>query len=535
MPALPAWLLPWALHSTALAVVGLAALALAGAMPPRARVRWLQGVLVAALAGPWLIGAMAPVWSAAPGGVRVVSGVFVLAAPPRAGTGASSESLAIVWLAWLTGVLLRAGWLTAGAARVRAWARDAATLVDPVFAEAQRLVGTGAQAAVSAAVGQPLTWGLRIPQVLVPSDLVCRPVAQRHAVYVHELLHVVRGDTRWLWLEEAVRTVLWPLPAVWLLMPRLRLAREQEVDADVVSLTGAPQAYVAALVWSADRGARSTALASPFFLKRHQLLTRVASLTREVPMSRTHLFVSTGVLAGVLVTAAVGLSALAPFPAISQPVADPDAAGPAERRAVLPTLDQPLPRRVVAVEPLPPAGMRPDDAGARFRVHAVVDASGAVTEVRIVAPRKAAAPPHGDPAMRQAVLAAVRQWQFEAPAVAPMLVVTDVAVGAPEMRSADADTPVRVGGGVPAPRKIYDEAPVYPPVALEARVQGVVVIETIIERTGDVGEVRLLRSVPLLDQAALEAVRQWKYEPRPHRLQLTTTVNFTLAADDQPR
>lgn len=60
-------------------------------------------------------------------------------------------------------------------------------------------------------------------------------------------------------------------------------------------------------------------------------------------------------------------------------------------------------------------------------------------------------------------------------------------------------------------------------------------LETIIERTGDVGDVRLLRSVPLLDQAALDAVRQWKYEPRPHRMQVTTTVNFTLAADAQPR
>jgi len=58
-------------------------------------------------------------------------------------------------------------------------------------------------------------------------------------------------------------------------------------------------------------------------------------------------------------------------------------------------------------------------------------------------------------------------------------------------------------------------------------------VEAVLERTGDVESVRVLQSIPELDQAALDAVRQWKYEPQPHRLQMVMSINFTLAADDR--
>ncbi len=93
--------------------------------------------------------------------------------------------------------------------------------------------------------------------------------------------------------------------------------------------------------------------------------------------------------------------------------------------------------------------------------------------------------------------------------------------------------PVRVGGNVSSPTKVADVPPVYPPVAQAARVQGVVILEAIIGTTGRVTEVRVLRSVPLLDDAALDAVRQWRYTPpllngTPVAVIVTVTVNFTL-------
>jgi protein TonB len=78
-----------------------------------------------------------------------------------------------------------------------------------------------------------------------------------------------------------------------------------------------------------------------------------------------------------------------------------------------------------------------------------------------------------------------------------------------------------------------DVLPVYPPLAIAARAQGLVIIEATIGVDGEVTGARILRSVPLLDDAALTAVRQWRYAPTtlnglPVPIVMTVTVNFTL-------
>ena len=93
--------------------------------------------------------------------------------------------------------------------------------------------------------------------------------------------------------------------------------------------------------------------------------------------------------------------------------------------------------------------------------------------------------------------------------------------------------PVRVGGNIKPPTKIRNVPPVYPPIAQSARVQGVVIIEATIGPNGKVTDARVLRSIPLLDQAALDAVRQWEFTPTllngvPVPVIMTVTVNFTL-------
>ena len=93
--------------------------------------------------------------------------------------------------------------------------------------------------------------------------------------------------------------------------------------------------------------------------------------------------------------------------------------------------------------------------------------------------------------------------------------------------------PVRVGGNVTAPTKLRHVPPVYPPAARRVRAQGMVILETVIGTTGEVEDVRVLRSVPLLDDAAITAVRQWRYSPTllndvPVPVVMTVTVNFTL-------
>jgi protein TonB len=93
--------------------------------------------------------------------------------------------------------------------------------------------------------------------------------------------------------------------------------------------------------------------------------------------------------------------------------------------------------------------------------------------------------------------------------------------------------PIRVGGSVTAPRKRHHVNPLYPPIAAAARVQGTVVLEATIDENGNVVNLTVLRSVPLLDGAALEAVRQWEYEPTllngsPVPILMTVSVRFEL-------
>ena len=93
--------------------------------------------------------------------------------------------------------------------------------------------------------------------------------------------------------------------------------------------------------------------------------------------------------------------------------------------------------------------------------------------------------------------------------------------------------PIRVFAGIRQPTKVRDAQPVYPAIAQSARVQGTVIIEAVIGVDGRVAEARVLRSIPLLDQAALDAVRQWVYTPTllngvPVPVVMTVTVTFTL-------
>lgn len=93
--------------------------------------------------------------------------------------------------------------------------------------------------------------------------------------------------------------------------------------------------------------------------------------------------------------------------------------------------------------------------------------------------------------------------------------------------------PVRVGGNVAQPTKTWSVTPEYPRLARLRRVQGVVILEVTVDRQGDVADVTVLRSADGLDEAAVEAVRQWRYEPtlvngRPVSVVLTETVRFQL-------
>ena len=134
----------------------------------------------------------------------------------------------------------------------------------------------------------------------------------------------------------------------------------------------------------------------------------------------------------------------------------------------------------------------------------------------------------------EAAITSVRQWRYDPPFEAPLTFKVQVPFGAPvmEFKPASEDGALRVGGNIKPPTKIKEVRAVYPAVAREAGVSGVVIIEVRIGTDGSVEAAHVLRSIPLLDQAALDAVKQWQFVPtlmngQPVPIMMTVTVNFS--------
>ena len=99
---------------------------------------------------------------------------------------------------------------------------------------------------------------------------------------------------------------------------------------------------------------------------------------------------------------------------------------------------------------------------------------------------------------------------------------------------------IRAVGDIKPPKLIKQVDPVYPEEARKAGVEGIVILEAKADEQGNVVEARVLRSVPVLDQAALDAVKQWTYEPliidgKPRKVLFTVTVRFALKEGDRAK
>ena len=115
-------------------------------------------------------------------------------------------------------------------------------------------------------------------------------------------------------------------------------------------------------------------------------------------------------------------------------------------------------------------------------------------------------------------------------------IIGGVAAGPPPPPPPKPKTPqrIRVGGQVEAAKLIYKPTPEYPPLAKMARIQGTVRLEAIIAKDGTIQDLKVMSGHPLLVKAALDAVKQWRYQPtllngEPVEVVTEIDVNFTLA------
>ncbi len=120
-----------------------------------------------------------------------------------------------------------------------------------------------------------------------------------------------------------------------------------------------------------------------------------------------------------------------------------------------------------------------------------------------------------------------------APAIAPPALAPPPPPPPPPPKAAPA-APVRVGGSVREPRVLKMVQPLYPPLASKARVSGTVILEATLTEKGTVDRIHVVSGHPLLVQAAIDCVKQWRYEPTllngvPVAVILTAKVNFFKA------
>ena len=111
-----------------------------------------------------------------------------------------------------------------------------------------------------------------------------------------------------------------------------------------------------------------------------------------------------------------------------------------------------------------------------------------------------------------------------------------VLLGVPA-HSAAQDSPLKAGRDVQPPKKVYAPAPVYPPMARAASLQGLILLELTLSPEGRPTDIKVLRGIPLLDHAAIEAVKTWRYEPTlvndvPRRVVLVEGLDFFFSESD---
>jgi protein TonB len=111
----------------------------------------------------------------------------------------------------------------------------------------------------------------------------------------------------------------------------------------------------------------------------------------------------------------------------------------------------------------------------------------------------------------------------------------DMVFGIPDAPpAAEPDGPIQVGGDVVAPEKINAPQPQYTEIARKARIQGVVIVQAIIDKQGQVTNVKILKGLPMgLSEEAMAAIKRWTFKPatlngKPVDVYYNLTVNFRL-------
>jgi len=187
--------------------------------------------------------------------------------------------------------------------------------------------------------------------------------------------------------------------------------------------------------------------------------------------------------------------------------------------------DVKAPVAIVHVNPVYPEEARRERISGIVILETIIDRNGVVKGVTV---RKGL--PHG---LSEAAVDAVKQWVFK-PGTLNGEAVDVVFHLTINFKLESDDAPLRVGGDVRAPVVIETVEPSYTEEARKARIRGIVIVEAVIGSDGVVKKAHVLKPLPFgLDQAAIDAVKQWKFKPgmldgKPVDVVFNLTVNFRI-------
>jgi TonB family protein len=450
------------------------------------------------------------------------------AAVRAAETPLSASDSPIAGVVWFAGSAFAAASLLAGVLRLRAIVRRGRPAANAEWSAlaAEVAASYDIRRAVSLietdAADLVATWGLRRPSVLLPAHAREWSRDRMHAVLSHELAHVRRYDWAVQIGAEAMRTVLWFNPLIWIVCTRLRRAAEQACDDAVLGRGIAARDYATHLLAlarrcrpSRTRRVSAMPMAHPSTLERRIVAMLNPRLNRQA-LSRGAAVLAAALLLAVAVPVAALRAKQAPPTYFSGAVYDPTG-------AVIPGV-------TLSLEDATQKKTAQTGADGRFQI-AGVPAGKYVLSATLP----------GFRALRQEFeLKDARDWDraitLQVGTLQETISVRSTRITAPATATRPQPAaPVRVGGNIRVPRKLVDVKPVYPDSMRAAGREGTVNLDAVIAEDGTVTSVRVISgdAHPDLATAAADAVRQWRFSPtllngRAIEVVMTVKVGFSL-------
>jgi TonB family protein len=407
---------------------------------------------------------------------------------------------------------------------------------------------------------EPGVGGVWHPVLVLPENILRQlSPAEVESVLAHELVHIARRDNLWSSLQMLVCCIFWFYPVIWLLDRRLIAERERSCDERVIGVTRNSQAYISGLIkmTSISLGLQAPGLAPMAGANLKRRIENMKKANGKASVSATILLSSIAALIAFLYLAA------APFQRNTAQAAPSSLTIENSEKSPLQIVSATF--ESISLSPRPTAQVAAQLVNPQIEVK---NNSNRVATVYVLEFRKAGSSrlylnrgpaelvPKGTDILKKSeflwsagekATEAGQTWTVRLVSMAfkdgGYMTLHPAPIPPPpgvwELPEAAGSTvkkgiePIKVGGELMETKLIRRVEPVYPALAMRARVQGKIILKVTVDEEGNVTEAKVTDGHPLLNEASVNAVKQWKYSPtllngKPVPVTATVSVIFNL-------